>query len=86
MPLSEGAMPQIDTHDWDEFVKARNDLEAANDYHLMLIDKYTSSSTPIRGGQPISVTTSDAKAEIEDAEERLAIAQERMRRAQERVR
>jgi len=28
-------MPEIDTHDWDEFVKARNELEAANGYHLM---------------------------------------------------
>jgi hypothetical protein len=39
MPLSGGEMPEIDTHDWDEFVKARNELEAANGYHLMLIDK-----------------------------------------------
>lgn len=78
-------MPEIDTHDWDEFVKARNELEAANEYHLALIDKYTSSSTPISAGQPISVTTSDAKTEISEAEERLVAARERMRRAQERV-
>ncbi len=79
-------MPEISTHDWDEFIKARNELEAANEYHLELIDKYTSVSTPISGGQPISVTTSAAKAEIEEAEERLNAARERMRRAQERVR
>ena len=79
-------MPEISTHDWDEFVKARNELEAANEYHLALIDKYTSASTPIRSGQPISVTTSAAKVEIEEAEERLNLAQERMRRAQDRVR
>ena len=74
------------THDWDEFIKARNELEAANEYHLGLIDKYTSVSTPIGGGQPISITTSDAKVEIEEAEERLVAARERMRRAQEAVR
>ena len=79
-------MPEISTHDWDEFIKARNELEAANEYHLALIDKYTSSSTPIKAGQPISVTTSEAKIEIEEAEERLIAAQERMRRAQDRVR
>ena len=79
-------MPEIDTHDWDEFIKARNELEAANEYHLKLIDKYTSSSTPISEGQPIAVTTSDAKEEIVQAEERLIEARERMRRAQERVR
>jgi len=78
-------MTEINTHDWDEFVKARNELEAANVYHLGLIDKYTSVSTPISGGQPISVTTSSAKVEIEEAEERLNAARERMRRAQERV-
>ena len=78
-------MPEISTHDWDEFIKARNELEASNEYHLALIDKYTSVSTPIRGGQPISVTTSTAKAEIEEAEERLNAARERMRRAQDRV-
>ncbi len=79
-------MPEISTHDWDEFLKARNELEAANEYHLGLIDKYTSVSSPISGGQPISVTTSDAKAEIEEAEERLNAARERMRCAQIRVR
>ena len=50
-------MPEISTHDWDEFVKARNELEAANEYHLALIDKYTSVSTPISDGRPLSVTT-----------------------------
>ncbi len=79
-------MAEISTHDWDEFIKARNELEAANDYHLELVDKYTSSSTPISGGQPISVTTGAAKAEIAEAEERLNAARERMRRAQDRVR
>ena len=79
-------MPEISTHDWDEFIKARNELEGANEYHLQLIDKYTSASTPISAGQPISVMTSDAKAEIAEAEERLNEARERMRRAQERVR
>ncbi len=78
-------MPEIDTHDWDEFVKARNELEAANEYHLALIDKYTSASTPISSGQPISVTTNDAKTEIAEAEERLEVARDRMRRAQDRV-
>ncbi len=78
-------MPEITTHDWDEFRKARNELEAANEYHLQLIDKYTSASTPIKSGQPISVTTSSAKVEIEEAEERLIAARERMRLAQERV-
>ena len=79
-------MPEISTHDWDEFKKARNELEGANEYHLGLLDKYTSVSTPISGGQPISVTTSTAKAEIEEAEERLKAARERMRRAEDRVR
>ena len=79
-------MPEISTHDWDEFIKARNELEAANEYHLELIDKYTSVATPISGGQPISVTTSAAKVEIEEAEERLNAARERMRRAQDRIR
>lgn len=78
-------MAEISTHDWDEFIKSRNELEAANEYHLALIDKYTSSSTPISAGQPISVTTSDAKVEIEEAEERLIAARERMRQAQERI-
>ena len=79
-------MPEIDTHDWDEFIKARIELEGANEYHLALIDKYTSVSTPITGGQPISITTSTAKAEIEEAEERLNAARERMRRAEDRIR
>jgi len=79
-------VPEIDTHDWDEFRKARNELEGANEYHLALLDKYTSVSTSISGGQPISVTTSNAKAEIEEAEERLEAARERMRRAEGRVR
>ena len=79
-------MPEVSTHDWDEFLKARNELEGANEYHLALIDKYTSVSTPISGGQPISVTTNALKAEIEEAEERLNAARERMRRAQDRVR
>ena len=79
-------MPEISTHDWDEFIKARNELEAANEYHLELINKYTSASTPISGGQPISVTTSAAKVEIAEAEERLNAARERMRRAQDRIR
>ena len=78
-------MPEISTHDWDEFLKARNELEAANEYHLALIDRYTSSSTPISRGQPISVKTNALKAEIEEAEERLDAARERMRRAQDRV-
>lgn len=78
-------MTEISTHDWDEFIKARNELEAANEYHLALINKYTSASTPITSGQPISITTSAAKAEIDDAEERLNAARERMRRAQGRI-
>lgn len=78
-------MPENSTHDWDEFIKARNELEAANEYHLALIDKYTSVSTPISAGQPVSVTTSAAKVEIEEAEERLNAARERMRRAQDRI-
>ncbi len=79
-------MTEISTHDWDEFIKARNELEAANEYHLALHDRYTSVSTPISTGQPISVTTSDARVEIEDAEERLEAARVRMRRAQDRAR
>jgi len=79
-------MPEISTHDWDEFKKARNELEGANEFHLALLEKYTSVSTPISGGQPISVTTSNAKAELEEAEERLNAARDRMRRAQDRVR
>ena len=78
-------MPEISTHDWDEFVKARNELEAANEYHLALIDKYTSVSTPISDGRPLSVTTRAAKVEIEEAEERLNAARERLRRAQNRI-
>ncbi len=78
-------MPENSTHDWDEFIKARNELEAANEYHLALIHKYTSVSSPISGGQPVSVTTSAAKVEIEEAEERLTAARERMRRAQNRI-
>ena len=60
-------------------------MEAPNEYQLGLIDKYTSVSTPISSGQPISVTTSDAKTEIEGAKERLNAARERMRRAQDRA-
>ena len=79
-------MQENSTHDWDEFIKARNELEAANDYHLALIDKYTSASNPIGAAQPISVTTAAAKNEIEEAEARLETARDRMRRAQDRVR
>ena len=79
-------MPEFSTHDWDEFLKARNELEAANEYHLGLIDKFTSASTPIGGGQPISVMTNAIKAEIQEAEVRLNAARERMRLAQDRVR
>ncbi len=78
-------MPDISTHHWDEFIKARNELESANEYHLALLDKYTSVSTPISGGQPLSVTTSAAKVEIEEAKERFKAAWERMRRAQNRL-
>ena len=77
-------MPELDTHDWDEFLKARNELEAANEYHIGLLDKY--SSNTIRPGQPLSITTNAAKAEIEAAEERLILARERMRQAEERLR
>ena len=77
-------MTELDTYDWDEFLKARNELEAANEYHIGLLDKYTSSTT--RPGQPLSVTTKADKAEIEAAEERLIIARERMRQAEARLR
>ena len=79
-------MPEYDTHDWQEFLEARNELEAANEYHLSLIDKYTSVMTPIQPGQPLTIMTQAAKAEIAAAEERLEFARERLRRAQERVR
>jgi len=45
-------MAKISTNYWDEFIKARNELEAANAYNLALIYKYISVSTPI-SGQPI---------------------------------
>jgi hypothetical protein len=77
-------MTQPDTHDWDEFLKARNELEAANEYHIGLLDRYTSSTN--RPGQPLKVATKAAKAEIEAAEERLDAARDRMRLAQSRLR
>lgn len=77
-------MPEADTHDWDEFLKARIELEAANEYHIGLLDKYTAST--LRPGQPLAVTTEAARSEIEAAEERLTSAREQMRQAQIRLR
>lgn len=77
-------MAEVDTHDWDEFLKARNELEGANEYHISLLDKYSASTT--RPGQPLSITSNAAKAELEAAEERLILARERMRLAEERLR
>ena len=76
-------MPEFDTHEWQEFLEARNELEAANEYHIGLMDKYTSDTT--RPGQPLTVITDSAKAEIEDAESRLDAARERLRLAQARL-
>ena len=73
------------TDDWDEFIKARNELESANEYHLALLDKYTSVSTPTSGSHPLSVATSLAKVEIKKAKDRFNAAWERMRRAQDRL-
>ena len=79
-------MPEFDTREWQEFLEARNELEAANEYHISLVDKYTSRTTAIQPGQPLTVMTQAAKAEIAAAEERLELARDRLRRAQERVR
>ena len=79
-------MPENDTREWQEFLEARNELEAANEYHIGLVDKYTSVTTAIQPGQPLTIMTQTAKAEIAEAEERLEMARERLRRAQQRVR
>ncbi len=79
-------MPENDTREWQEFLEARNELEAANEYHIGLEDKYTSVTTAIQPGQPLTIMTQTAKAEIAEAEERLELARDRLRRAQERVR
>ena len=79
-------MPEFDTREWQEFLEARNELEAANEYHLSLVDKYTSVTTTIQPGQPLTVMTQAAKAEIAAAEERLEFARDRLRKAQDRVR
>ena len=76
-------MPEIDSRDWREFLEARNELEAANEYHISLVDKYTSDTS--RPGQPLTIITEAAKAEIEAAAERLDQARERLRLAQTRV-
>ena len=78
-------MPEYDTHDWAEFLEARNELEAANEFHIGLMDKYTSVTTVIQPGQPLTVTTKNVQAEIEAAEERVTAARERLRQAQERL-
>ena len=78
-------MPEIDTRAWQEFLEARNELEAANEYHIGLVEKYTSVTTAIQPGQPLTVMTQAAKAEIAAAEERLDFARDRLRRAQDRV-
>ena len=79
-------MPEFDTREWQEFLEARNELEAANEYYLSLVDKYTSVTTAIQPGQPLRVMTAAAKAEMAAAEERLNLGRDRLRRAQERVR
>ena len=77
-------MPEFDTHEWQEFLEARNELEAANEYHISLTDKYTSDTT--RPGQPLTILTASAKAEMEAAESRLEATQDRLRLAQGRLR
>ena len=78
-------MPELDSRDWREFLEARNELEAANEYHISLVEKYTSVTTIIQPGQPLTVMTQSIKTEIAAAEERLDQARDRLRRAQQRV-
>ena len=75
-------MPEYDTHAWREFMAARNELEGANEYLIGLTDKYTSTTTVLQPGQPLTIITKAAKAEIEAAERRLDSARDRLRRAQ----
>ena len=76
--------PEMDSREWREFLNARNELEAANEYHISLIDKYTSDTS--RPGQPMTIVTQAAKAEMEEAANRLEFARERLRLAQKRLR
>ena len=78
-------MSQYETRDWQDFIEARNELEAANEYHISLVDKYTSNTTIISPGQPMTIMTEAVKAEMAAAEERLNAAREGLRRAQEKV-
>ena len=78
-----GTVSEIETREWQEFLEARNELEAANEYHIGLMDKYTSDTT--RPGQPLTIITDAAKAEIEAAAERLDEARDRLRLAQARL-
>ena len=66
-------------------MKARNELEGANEYLIDLMDKYTSTTTVLQPGQPLTVITKAAKAEIEAAEQRLDSARDRLRLAQEQL-
>ncbi len=75
--------PEMDSREWREFLNARNELEAANEYHISLIDKYTSDTA--RPGQPMTIVTQAAKAEMEEAANRLEFARERLRLAQRRL-
>ena len=77
-------MSEFDSREWREFLEARNELEAANEYHISLIDKYTTDSN--RPGQAMTVITKAAKAEMEAAAERLDQARDRLRIAQARLR
>ena len=76
-------MAELDSREWREFMNARNELEAANEYHISLIAKYTADTA--RPGEPMKLITQAVKDEIEAAENRLEFARERLRLAQRRV-
>ncbi len=78
-------MSEYDTHEWQEFIEARNELEAANEYHISLVDKYSSHTTFMSAGEPLTVMSEAAKSEMAAAEERLEAARERFRLAQGRL-
>ena len=75
-------MPEYDQRAWRDFLEAKNELEAANEYHISLMNRYTSVTTALQPGRPLDVVSESAKAEIKAAEERLDDARDQLRRAQ----
>ena len=63
-------------------MEAKNELEAANEYHISLMNRYTSVTTALQPGRPLDVVSEAAKAEIKGAEEWLVAARDRLRKAQ----